>query len=44
LKPLTNAVKDTLLEFVEFKKLKELSENNLCLMAKCVELKRVIYQ
>lgn len=40
LKPLINAVKDTLTEFVEFKKNKELSENNLCLMAKCVEIKR----
>lgn len=42
LKPLINAVKDTLIEFIEFKKTKELSENNLCLMAKCVELKRDI--
>lgn len=42
LTPLINAVKQTLIEFVEFKKLKELNESNLCLMAKCVELKRDI--
>lgn len=42
LKPLINAVKETLIEFVEFKKKKDLSESNLCLMAKCVELKRDI--
>ena len=42
LNPLINAVKQTLIEFVEFKKSKELSESNLCLMAKCVELKRDI--
>ena len=42
LKPLIGAVKNTLTEFVEFKKKKELNEINLCLMAKCVELKRDI--
>ena len=42
LEPLINAVKQTLIEFVEFKKKKELNENSLCLMAKCVELKRDI--
>ena len=42
LEPLINAVKDTLMEFIEFKKTKELNENNLCLMGKCVELKRDI--
>ena len=42
LEPLINAVKDTLTEFIEFKKTKELNENNLCLMGKCVELKRDI--
>lgn len=42
LTPLINAVKQTLVEFVEFKKKKDLSEYNLCLMAKCVELKRDI--
>jgi len=42
LKPIINAVKETLVEFIEFKKTKELSENSLCLMGKCVELKRDI--
>ena len=40
--PIINAVKETLIEFIEFKKTKELNENNLCLMGKCVELKRDI--
>ena len=42
LKPIINAVKETLVEFIEFKKTKELNENSLCLMGKCVELKRDI--
>ena len=42
LTPVIDAVKHTLVEFVEFKKTKELSESNLCLMAKCIELKRDI--
>ena len=42
LTPVINAVKCTLVEFVEFKKKKELNENSLCLMAKCIELKRDI--
>ena len=42
LKPIINAVKETLIEFIEFKKTKELNENSLCLMGKCVELKRDI--
>ena len=42
LNPIVNAVKQTLVEFIEFKKTKELNENNLCLMGKCVELKRDI--
>ena len=42
LAPVIDAVKCTLIEFVEFKKTKELSESNLCLMAKCIELKRDI--
>ena len=42
LEPLINAVKQTLIEFIEFKKTKELNETNLCLMAKCVELRRDI--
>lgn len=42
LKPLIGAVKNTLTEFVEFKKRKELNEITLCLMAKCIELKRDI--
>jgi hypothetical protein len=42
LTPLINAVKETLTEFIEFKKLKELNEDILCLMGKCVELKRDI--
>lgn len=40
--PIITAVKETLVEFIEFKKTKELNENNLCLMGKCVELKRDI--
>ena len=42
LNPVIDAVKQTLIEFVEFKKTKELNESNLCLMAKCIELKRDI--
>ena len=42
LTPVIDAVKCTLIEFVEFKKTKELNESNLCLMAKCIELKRDI--
>lgn len=42
LNPVIDAVKQTLIEFVEFKKTKELNESNLCLMGKCVELKRDI--
>lgn len=40
--PLINAVKETLTEFIEFKKKKALNEDLLCLMGKCVELKRDI--
>ena len=42
LKPIINAVKETLVEFIEFKKKKELNENSLYLMGKCIELKRDI--
>ena len=42
LNPVIDAVKQTLIEFIEFKKTKELNEANLCLMAKCVELRRDI--
>jgi hypothetical protein len=42
LTPLLTIIKKTLDEFVAFKKNKEFSENLLCLMAKCVELKRDI--
>ncbi len=42
LEPMLTAIKRILTEFIEFKKSKELSETNLCLMAKCVELKRDI--
>ena len=42
LNPVIDAVKQTLIEFIEFKKTKELNETNLCLMAKCVELRRDI--
>ena len=42
LKPLINAVKETLVEFIDFKKKKELNENMLFLLGKCVELKRDI--
>ncbi len=40
--PLLTVIKKTLDEFVAFKKNKEFNENLLCLMAKCVELKRDI--
>ena len=42
MKPLINAVKETLIKFIEFKKTKELNENMLFLLGKCVELKRDI--
>ena len=42
LTPVIDAVKQTLVEFIEFKKTKEFNEGILCLMAKCVELKRDI--
>lgn len=42
LHPLTNVIKETLVEFLAFKKNKEMTENLLCLMGKCVELKRDI--
>ena len=42
LKPIINAVKETLIEFIEFKRKKELSENLICLLGKCIELKRDI--
>jgi hypothetical protein len=42
LKPIINAVKETLTEFVEFKMKKKLNEDLLCLMGKCIELKRDI--
>ena len=42
LKPIINAVKETLIEFIEFKKKKELSDTLICLLGKCIELKRDI--
>ena len=42
LKPIINAVKETLIEFIEFKKKKELNDNSLYLMGECVKLKRDI--
>ena len=42
LKPIINAVKETLVEFIEFKKKKELSDGLIFLMGKCIELKRDI--
>jgi hypothetical protein len=42
LKPIINAVKETLSEFIDFKQKKELNEDILFLMGKCVELKRDI--
>ena len=42
LKPIINAVKETLKEFIEFKRKKELSESSICLLGKCIELKRDI--
>ena len=42
LKPIINAVKETLVEFIEFKKKKELDDGLICLMGKCIELKRDI--
>jgi hypothetical protein len=42
LKPIINAVKETLAEFIEFKQKKQLNEDVLFLMGKCVELKRDI--
>ena len=42
LKPIINAVKETLVEFIEFKKKKELSDTLICLLGKCIELKRDI--
>lgn len=40
LNPITNAIKETLTEFIEFKQKKKLNEDVLFLMGKCVELKR----
>lgn len=42
LKPIINAVKETLSEFIYFKQKKQLNEDVLFLMGKCVELKRDI--
>lgn len=42
LQPIISAIKEILVDFLAFKKSKNLSENLLCLMAKCVELKRDI--
>ena len=42
MKPLINAIKETLIKFIEFKKTKELNDNLLYLLGKCIELKRDI--
>ena len=42
LRPIINAVKETLVEFIEFKKKKELNDSLIFLMGKCIELKRDI--